>query len=321
MKLNLVPVITSCALASLSLPVVGAGDPPVKKYEVFEDGISPDDRYAVVWACPTLEDFDWEAAHSGEMTLDDMPDVEGKIENHLIELKSGRKLAVLASNYWRLPEGWHPNHEGHSVVWSPESDLVVTEHSFRFSHGPLEAVKVLDGKKVAQLEFGGELEALLRQRLAKLQPKKYAKDKDSLQIAYGDLKALGGAKFSLGTYAEIPKSSREDALSDESVATFTLQMKEGKLHLEGLTFAKAPEGPDDTPEIAAQRLAEADKLLNTGYQSLLTLLDETDREELKEEQKEWLVERDAVSDVWQRVQRTSDRTREFQKRRVELKEK
>ena len=66
-----------------------------------------------------------------------------------------------------------------------------------------------------------------------------------------------------------------------------------------LEFKKVPEPADDSDK-AAKAVVAADKELNAAYQALRGKMDDTARDALKEEQIEWLQERDHIADDWQR---------------------
>jgi uncharacterized protein YecT (DUF1311 family) len=63
---------------------------------------------------------------------------------------------------------------------------------------------------------------------------------------------------------------------------------------------KVVDSPADSGDEAAKAVLAADKELNAAYQALRGMLDARARETLKQEQLEWLRERDQITDDWQR---------------------
>src|SRR4030095_11733652 len=163
------------AFALLSVSAL-SGEEAKRDYLVIEKTASPNGKYAIAWTLPKGPKLDWEKFRSGESGRNNVPielydterDIE--VENHLIELRSGRKLAKLGSSFWALPDGSHPNHELLEIAWSAKSDFAVVLQHLRFEWGSLEAAHLKDGAVVGQLHFAEELDAALRTRLKKLYP-------------------------------------------------------------------------------------------------------------------------------------------------------
>ena len=70
----------------------------------------------------------------------------------------------------------------------------------------------------------------------------------------------------------------------------------------------------NSAEEAAKAVAAADKKLNDAYQALRGKMTATDRGPLKQEQIEWLKERDQISDDWQRSRFIETRAKDLRTR-------
>lgn len=305
--------ISGLILAALSMHAAAG---PKHPYLVIRETTSPDGKHAVAWTLPKEpESVDWEKLRSGDGDRDDLPDFEETgVQNNIINLKSGRKLATLASAYWELPDWTHPNHQGMVVAWSPKSDYVVVLHQLRFENHSLDAVQIKDGAASGELSFLKDLEKAVRGHLAKTYATQYPRDKDVIVIGLGDLKPLGGGKFSLVAYSGQPKSINDEILSDDSTITFELRPgKKGRLELQVLSIMKVVDPPADSDDEAAKAVLAADKELNAAYQARRGMLDARARETLKQEQLEWLRERDRITDDWQRSRFIETRTSDLKK--------
>ncbi len=119
------------------------GEEPERPYLVIPETTSPNEQYAVAWTLPKGPPIDWKKFRTGERKGDRLPDFadpRSEIEDNLIALKSGRKLATVSSGYWALPGGEgdyssglknRPDGEWMEVAWSPESNFVLLLHRLR----------------------------------------------------------------------------------------------------------------------------------------------------------------------------------------------
>jgi len=225
---------------------------PERRYLVISETTSPNGDYAVAWTLPKGPQIDWEKFRSGERNSDYLPALENskshtEVEDNLVELKSGRTLAKVASGYWALPEGsagsglkFHPDDEFLEVAWSAQSDFVLVLHRLRSGPdwGSLRAVQLKDGAVVSQLESGDDLEAAVRSHLKKFYRQEYERGKDHLNLRISDMKALGGSKFSLRAVASLENKYGNRSYRG-SIITFELRAgKTGKLSLHVLSFTK-----------------------------------------------------------------------------------
>jgi hypothetical protein len=70
-----------------------------RAYLVIEETTSPNGQCAVAWTLPKGPQIDCEKFRSGELSSDYLPDLDDpksdiQVKDNLIELKSGRKLAI-----------------------------------------------------------------------------------------------------------------------------------------------------------------------------------------------------------------------------------
>jgi hypothetical protein len=236
-------------LSALSAPLNAE---PERPYLVIGGTTSPNGRYAIAWTLPKGPQIDWEKFRTGERNSDYLPDFGNtkgppEVEDNLVELESGRVLAMVAAGYWALPEGsagsgqkFHPDDEFMEVAWSAQSDFVLVLHRLRSGPdwGSLRAVQLGDGAFVSQLENGDDLEAALRSHLKKLYRQEYERGKDHLNLRISDVKSLGGSKFSLRAIAKL-ETKDGNGIYRGSVIRFELRAGEmGKLSLHVLSFTK-----------------------------------------------------------------------------------
>ena len=234
---------------ALSAP---ANPEPERPYLVIEETTSPNGQYAVAWTLPKGPQIDWERFRSGERTSDYLPDLDNpksdiEVEDNLIELKSGRKLATVAAGYWALPKGdtssgrtFQSAEEFMEVAWSAQSDFVLVLHSLRSGPewGSLRAVQLEDGAVVRLLENGDGLEAAVRSNLKKHYRQEYERGKDHLNLHISEVKSLGGPKFSLRAIANLVNKHGNRSYRG-SVIKFELRAgKNGKLSLHVLSITK-----------------------------------------------------------------------------------
>jgi len=233
-------------------PSALANSEPERPYLVIEETTSPNGQYAVAWTLPKGPQIDWERFHSGERGSDSLPDLDNpqsdiEVEDNLIELKSGRKLATVAAGYWALPKGdtssgrtFQSAEKFMEVAWSAQNDFVLV--LLRLRSGPewgsLRAVQLKDSAVVSQLESGDGLEAAMRSHLKELYRQEYERSKDHLNLRISDVKALGGSKFSLSAVANLENKDGNRSYRG-SIIKFELRAgKTGKLSLHVLSITK-----------------------------------------------------------------------------------
>jgi hypothetical protein len=230
-----------------------------RPYLVIDETTSPNGQYAVAWTLPKGPQIDWEKFRSGERGSDYLPDLDDhksdiEVEDNLIDLKSGRKLATVAAGYWALPKGdtssdlkFQSAEEFMEVAWSAQSNFVLVLHRLRSGPewGSLRAVQLKDGAVVSQLESGEGLEAAVRSHLKKLYRQEYERGKDHLNLRISDLKSLGGSKFSLNAVANLETKEGNRSYRGSAIRFELRADKLGKLNLHVLSFTKTD--LDETP--------------------------------------------------------------------------
>lgn len=219
-----------------------------RPYLVIPETTSPNGEYALAWALPKGPQIAWEEFRRGQRSSDYLPDLtNAEIADNLIELKSGRTLAVVASGYWALPTGdagagrkFHPDDEWLEVAWSPQSDSAVVLHQLRSgpAWGSLCALQIEGGVVTNRLENGDELAAAARAHLKKIYPKEYARAKDHLNLRFNELESLGDARFSLQAVASLTNEYDNRTYKGSKIKFEIRTGKKGKLSLHVLSFSE-----------------------------------------------------------------------------------
>ena len=229
-----------------------ANSEPERPYLVIEETTSPNGQYAVAWTLPKGPQIDWEKFRRSERGSNDLPDLDNpqseiEVEDNLIELKSGRKLATVATGYWALPNSdtnsdlkFRSAEEFMEVAWSAQSDLVLVLHCLRSGPewGFLRAYQLEGGAVVRSLESGGGLEAAMRSHLKKRYPKEYERGKDHLYLRISEVKSLGGSKFSVRAVGNLENKYGNRSYRGATIKFGLRAGKNGKLSLHVLSFTK-----------------------------------------------------------------------------------
>jgi len=234
---------------------------------VLWNTISPDGKYAMAWST------------TGSVALDDLPlpdeTNDNPISNHVIEVVSGKIVLTLpGGHYWEGYGAAHPNHFSLETVWSEDSRSMLAIYDSRWSSI---AVFLIDVAAPRAVSIEKQLRAAFSRTLAAAHGSEYTKYKDSLEIMFGWPWFLASERFSVWADAEIPKQGDPDFTYDLYFQT----------------------GGDDTNVtlVRAEPTAEeesADRSLNRIYRSLHGLLSVDGQKALVEEERAWLVKRDAI---------------------------
>jgi len=251
-----------CGPGGVAFPsrILAAGEPvsapaapeAERSYLVIPETTSPDGRYAVAWALPKGPQIEWDKFRAGERASDDLPrfvDPRNEIEDNLIELKSGRKLAKVSSGYWALPEGkgsdsssfkYHTDEESFEVAWSPPSAALLVLHGRAggADWGSLRAFQIEAGSVVNQIECGRDLEAALIAHLKKGHRQEYERGKDHLNLRFDDLKSLGDLQFSLNGVANLENRNGNRVYRGATIKFELRPGAKGKLRVHILGFAE-----------------------------------------------------------------------------------
>jgi hypothetical protein len=284
------------AAAFLCVGIASAVAEESKLY-VFWDTVSPDGKYAMAWST------------TGKVTLNDLPPPsetdENPVANYVIEVASRKVVLQLPeSHYWHLNGGGHPNHFSLETVWSENSRSMLAIFDSRWS---TDAVFLVDISVPRAVRIENPLEASFKRTLKSTRGKEYTKYKDSLEITFGSPWFVAPGRFYVSANATIPKQEYPDFTFD-----LYFQIENGWTSVTLVKF-----GPSSDEE-------SADRSLNRTYRKLHGLLSADDQKSLIEEERAWLIERDAIESEQKKEAFIEARTQELQTRAeniVEAREK
>jgi hypothetical protein len=243
----------------------------VKTFLVFPHTESPDGRYAIAWGLPKHPEV-WakvsrfceqhppgaQSAELPEQELKEAGDVfesvheaERDVENYIVDLHGETIVRMLhcphglgvsadlhsalsmTAEYWTTP-GFHPNHHDFEVLWSPRSDFVLINHTYRWDCVSFCAVSL--GQTPSELDLTKRLGDAVRSFVAKSFPKGSGYSKAELDVSYSGVRQVGDNKFS----ADVKAQMGREWLSDDVTVNFTLgSSNTGK----GLTLLDVHVGP------------------------------------------------------------------------------
>jgi len=121
----------------------------------------------------------------------------------------------MTSEYWMTP-GFRPNHNDLKVLWSPASDLVLINHSFRWDCVSFCAVSL--GQTSSELDLSKPLGAAVRNLVAKSFPKASGYTKSELDVSYSDMRHVADDKFSADAQPQVGRQW----VGDDVTVSFTL---------------------------------------------------------------------------------------------------
>jgi hypothetical protein len=169
-----------------------------------------------------------------EALITDVGQFEEDVENYLVDLRATQVLGKLGSYYWRTSK-LLPNHHDVDVVWSPASDLVLVNHTFRWDCRAFEAVRIIDGKIGARLDLKKALGAKLRQYFKKDLPRGSWITMPDVAISFSEPALVSGETFKATVEAIFP--SKRDGWSGTAEIRFALtSSKESGLALKVLSL-------------------------------------------------------------------------------------
>jgi hypothetical protein len=312
------------APAGMALPDAGAGrDEP---WLVFEGTESPDGRYAVAWGLPKHPEVWAEICRSfreqDQRKFEDDEKIavpEDDVENYIVDLQEKKVLERLTSNhelvpnYWQLPH-LSPNRHGLELVWSRAGDVILVNHAFRWDSVTFCAVRVSNGKAGSVVDLHKGLGPALRNQMAKSFPRGAAFSRNDLALLFDDVEQLDGSKFSVHAAAVNPAKG-EAFWNGETVIHFTLTPSGASaLTLKILDLHEPRKKAGEVPGTEEHALAKAERHLNTAYSALRLNMDAEAREALRQEEREWLKQRDKIGDEFQRAEFAETRAQELEKR-------
>jgi hypothetical protein len=202
---------------------------------VFPDTKSPDGRYAIAWGLPKHPEI-WakvsrfqeqhpagtEASSEEDKQLDELFEsvnaVGDAVENYVIDLRARTIIRKLdcprlpgwthgreaEPDYWTIADR-KPNRHDLQVVWSPQSDFVLINHTWRWDCVTFCAVMLSDGRATSELDLNRPLGDAVRNLVAKSFPREFQYTKKDLNVAFSDLKQVGDNKLSAVADAVVEK--------------------------------------------------------------------------------------------------------------------
>jgi len=268
-------------------------------FKRFSETISPDGKYVLAWGEKSQEGklSQWTEAGKEGVKFD----VENPIENYLVNLQTGRIVSVIPElDYFSGEEGGK-NHADLHVAWAPDSSGVLVIYDGRYDNDSVSWVRT-PGGAVTKLRRG--IDTILR-RLARA---KYGKQEESKR---------GGVVIRGVAFVEPNVVSLDAVLSGflskfEQVDDLPFRLKL-KLHakeaqaVELLASRALPQGESDG---GSESLEDS---LNTGYRKYRATLSPAAKEVLKQQQLQWLKQREAVQE-YHRDDFTRQRIGEFEAR-------
>jgi uncharacterized protein YecT (DUF1311 family) len=222
----------------------------VKTFLVFPDTESPNGRYAVAWGLPKHPEV-WakvcrfseqrppgaelpeEAVKEANEVFESVLKVETDVENYIVNVHDEKIIRTLhcphglgvsadlhsalsmTSEYWMTP-GFRPNHHDLKVLWSPASDLVLINHTFRWDC--VSFCAVLLGQTSSELDLSKPLGAAVRNLVAKSFPKGSGYTKSELDVSYSDMRHVADDKFSADAQPQVGRQW----VGDDVTVSFTL---------------------------------------------------------------------------------------------------
>ena len=234
---------------------------------VFWDTVSPDGKYAMAWST------------SGKVAVENLPlpdqTTGNPVTNYVIEVASRKILVRLPeSHYWDL-DGRRPNHFSLETVWSENSRSMLAIYNSRWS---TYAVFLVDVSVPKAIRIENQLEASFKQTLRSTQRRHYAKYRDRLEVMFRSPWFVAPERFYVTANASIPK--QENPNFDFGLY---FQIQNG-----GTNVRLVKSEPSSGEE-------SADRLLNRTYRKLQGLLSAVDQKSLAEEERAWLIKRDAIN--------------------------
>jgi len=221
--------------AQASVPPQSDASKSTQPFLVFPDTKSPDGRYAIAWGLPKHPEI-WakvsrfqeqhpagtEASSEEDKQLDELFEsvnvVGDAVENYVIDLRAGTIIRKLdcprlpgwthgreaEPDYWTIADR-KPNRHDLQVVWSPQSDLVLINHTWRWDSVTFCAVMLSNGRATSELDLNRPLGDAVRNLVAQSFPRGFQYTKKDLNVAFSDVKEVGDNKFSAVADAVVEK--------------------------------------------------------------------------------------------------------------------
>ena len=207
-------------------------------YIVLPETQSPDGRFAVGWGLPKHPEI-WNKAREikedqAEALIADVGEFEQDVENYVVDLRAAQVVSKLGSHYWWVAEV-RPNRHQLDVIWSPDGDLVLVNHTFRWDCRAFEAVRISERKIGARLDLKKALDAKLRQHFKKYLPRGSGITMRDLAISFSEPVLVSGETFTTTVEAVFP--TKGEGWSGQAEIRFALKpSKESGLALAVLSL-------------------------------------------------------------------------------------
>jgi hypothetical protein len=255
-------------LLLVALAVASSANAEDQKVIVFWRTVSPNGKYALAWT------------KTGSIAPDDMPppDEEGDVQNWLMELDSRKLMLVLPhAAYWVLPNGNRPNHFDMDTVWSDDSSslLVVIDSRWTTYH-----VFLVNPRQRQARDLTEPMERTVDRILRREGGNTYRKQAERYAVTFSSPWFVSRDRFDIFAYAAIPKAAEGDFSYS---LTFSLNSGGNGISLERASVSE--------PEVGES----SDRQLNREYRSLIGLLRPAEREALVQEERAWIIQRDATN--------------------------
>jgi hypothetical protein len=205
---------------------------PIQPFLAFPNTESPDGRYAIAWGlpkhpevwsnvCRLQEQYSPGAEATPEERDQVFKSVDGvaeDVENYVVDVRVRTIIHKLECprlsgwthgreaepDYWTVV-GRVPNRHDLEVVWSPRSDFVLINHTWRWDCVTFCAVLLSDGRASSELDLNKPLGNAVRNLVAKSFPRGFQYTKKDLNVSFSGLKQVSHSKFSAHAEAVVEK--------------------------------------------------------------------------------------------------------------------
>jgi hypothetical protein len=257
------------------------------KLFVFWNTVSPDGKYALAWST------------TGAATRDDLlpPDVivDNPVSNYVIEVASRKIVLKLPeAHFWELYGDSRPSRYSLETAWSDDSRSLLAIYEAWWS---CDYVFLVDVSVPRAVSIAEQMKAAFGAMLESVHGREYIKQKDSYKPSFTSPWFVARDRFFVSAGAEIPHA--------DSHYDYCLYFKTGN----GETTAKLVKA-----ELSLSSGEALDRLLNGAYRTLHGLLSSSDQKALVEEERAWLVKRDAIKSEAERKAFIEARISELQNR-------
>jgi hypothetical protein len=252
------------------------------KLRVFWETVSPNGKYALAWSAT---DNEW---------------WEGSVSNYLIEIATSKAVLELSDLHHWLPDDHHDGNKGFTfeTVWSDDSRQLLVLYQYDAHAEVFTDTALLIDVSVPQVaNVTQQMKTAFSKRIAAEYGKKYTRMQDSILLSFGNPSFIGHDRFFVSADAGVRHNDDPDHAYGYD---FYFQIRNAgrtvklvKVDPENSEPVKFPKSwalePWDEPD------EPLDRGLNRIYRLLHGLLSDSDQKKLAEEERAWLLKRDAVT--------------------------